>query len=111
MSSKWNWGMGWVGVFPLIGCLTVWTLHESPRWLAQERRGAEAAEILRSLRKTNQIGAELEEIERQEATVSSQDASLIRLFTSPRFRWPLITSLFVSGSAQFSGINSVSRCH
>ncbi|CAF1255973.1 unnamed protein product [Adineta ricciae] len=105
--DKWNWGMGWVGVFPLIGCLSVWTLHESPRWLAQERRGPEAAEILRSLRQTNQIGAELEEIERQEATVSSQDASLIRLFTSPRFRWPLITSLFVSGSAQLSGINSV----
>ncbi|UJR29332.1 hypothetical protein I4U23_010544 [Adineta vaga] len=105
--DKWHWGMAWIGIFPLVGCFLMWTLHESPRWLAQERRKAEATEILRILRQSNQIDAELDEIERQEATVSSQDASLIRLFTSPRFRWPLITSLFVSGSAQFSGINSV----
>jgi MFS family permease len=108
ISSTWNWGMAWIGIFPLVGCFLIWTLHESPRWLVQERLRFEAGNILRILRQSNQIDAELDEIERQEATVNMQDSSLVRLFTSPRFRWPLLTSIVLAGAAQFSGINTVS---
>ena len=105
--SKWHWGMAWVGIFPFVGCFLIWTLYESPRWLIQERQRHEAAESLRALRQTNEIEGELEEIERQEATVNMQDLSLVRLFTSPRFRWPLLTSIALTAASQFSGINTV----
>jgi hypothetical protein len=105
---KWHWGMAWVGIFAVFGCFSILTLNESPRWLMQERRRHEAAQSLRILRQTNEIDAELNEIERQEATVNMQDLSLIRLFTSPRFRWPLLTSIGLTAASQFSGINTVS---
>ncbi|CAF1017079.1 unnamed protein product [Rotaria sp. Silwood1] len=109
--NKWHWGMAWVGIFPLVGCFLIWKLPESPRWFVQERMRAEALQSLQTLRKTNEVHAELTEIEREEATVNMEDLSLIRLFTSSRFRWPLLTSVILSAAAQFSGINSVSIVH
>ncbi|CAF3164344.1 unnamed protein product [Rotaria sp. Silwood2] len=106
-TSKWHWGMAWVGIFPLVGCFLIWKLPESPRWFVQEQMRAEALQSLQILRKTNEVHAELTEIEREEATVNMADLSLFRLFTSSRFRWPLLTSVILSAAAQFSGINSV----
>lgn len=105
--STWNWGMSWIGLFALGGCLFIWTLPESPRWLMQEQERNQAAEALRTLRQTNMIDAELDEIERQEATVSDRDISIISIFTSTRFRWPILTSITLNVVQQLSGINTV----
>jgi hypothetical protein len=105
--SKWNWGMSWIGMFSFAGCFLIWTLPESPRWLVQERERNEAAESLRILRRTNLIEAELDEIERQEASVTTQDISICTMITSSRFRWPLLTSLALNAIQQLSGINTV----
>jgi hypothetical protein len=105
--STWNWGMSWIGLFSFLGCFLIWTIPESPRWLVQEHDRNKAIESLRTLRQTKFIAAELDEIERQEATVSTQDVSIFTMFTSLRFRWPMITSVVLNAVQQFSGINTV----
>ncbi len=107
--STWNWGMSWVGIFSFAGCILIWTLPESPRWLVQDHQIAEAALSLRKLRRTNLINAELDEIERQEATVGTEDVSLYTMCISTRFHWPLLTSIALNVAQQFSGINTVRR--
>jgi len=109
VDSTWNWGMSWIGLFSLAGCFLIWTLPESPRWLVQEQERNEAAASLRILRQSNLIEAELDEIERQEATVATQDISMYTMFISPRFRWPLWTSIALNAVQQLSGINTVRR--
>ena len=104
--SMWNWGMSWIGLFSLCGCFLIWTLPESPRWFVQEQERSRAAESLRLLRQTNLIDAELDEIERQEATVS-RNVSMLTMCISPRFRWPLLTSVVLNAVQQLSGINTV----
>ncbi len=101
--------MSWVGLFSLGGCFLIWTLPESPRWLIQEHERNKAVESLRHLRQSNLIDEELDEIERQEATVATQDRSICTIFTSPRFRWPILTSVALNAVQQFSGINTVRR--
>ena len=99
--------MSWVGIFSFAGCLLIWTLPESPRWLVQDHQVAEAALSLRKLRRSTIIDAELDEIERQEATVGAEDVSLYTICVSARFRWPLLTSIALNVAQQFSGINTV----
>ena len=101
--------MSWVGIFSLLGCFFIWKLPESPRWLVQEHQPNNAAYSLRYLRQSNIIEAELDEIVRQEATINKKDKSMYSLFISPRFRWPLLTSIALNVIQQFSGINIVSR--
>jgi hypothetical protein len=99
--------MSWIGLFSLGGCFLIWTLPESPRWLVQDHQMDEAALSLRHLRRSNLIDAELDEIERQEATVSTYNISIYTMCVSPRFRWPLLTSVILNVAQQFSGINTV----
>ncbi|CAF1206134.1 unnamed protein product [Adineta steineri] len=105
--DKWNWGMSWAGLFSLAGCFLIWTLPESPRWLVQEHERNRAAESLRILRQSNYIEAELDEIVRQEATAVTQHVSICSMFTTTRFRWPLLTSIALNAIQQLCGINSV----
>ncbi|CAF1395690.1 unnamed protein product [Adineta ricciae] len=105
--DKWNWGMSWIGLFSFAGCFLLWTLPESPRWLVQERQRTEAAASLRILRQVNLIDAELDEIEREEATVARQNISIYEMFILDRYRWPLLTSIALNAIQQLSGINTV----
>ena len=99
--------MAWIGILALAGCFLIWTLPESPRWLIHDRRRSEAARTLRTLRRTNLIEAELNEIERQEASSIAQDTSFCSMCISSRFRWPLFTSIGLNAVQQLCGINSV----
>lgn len=105
--SAWNWGMSWVGLFPLIGSILIWTLPESPQWLVQERRQNEAAQSLRKLRQSNDIEAELVEIEEEEIAATKEDLGISKVLSSSEFRWPLLTSLALNAIQQLSGINAV----
>ncbi len=107
--STWNWGMAWVGLLSLIGCILIWTLPESPRWLMQERKQNEAAQSLRKLRQSNDIEGELVEIEEAETTANKQDLKINQVLSSSEFRWPLITSLALNAIQQLSGINAVRK--
>lgn len=101
--------MAWIGLFPLIGSILIWTLPESPRWLIQEQKQNEAAQSLRKLRQSNDIEGELVEIQQEEAAANRENLSIMKVFTSSEFRWPLITSLALNAIQQLSGINAV-RC-
>lgn len=99
--------MSWVGLFSLGGCFLLWTLPESPRWLVQERERHKAAQSLCLLRKTHLIEAELDEIEKEEASITTERVSIFTIFISRRFRWPLVTSIVLNAVQQLSGINTV----
>lgn len=99
--------MAWVGLFPLMGCVLIWILPESPRWLVQEGKPNEAAQALRKLRQSNDIEAELIEIQEEETAVNKQDLGILQVLSSSEFRWPLITSLVLNAIQQLSGINAV----
>lgn len=99
--------MAWVGLLPLMGCALIWILPESPRWLVQERRPNEAAQSLRKLRQSNDIEAELIEIQEEETAANKQDLGIFQVLSSREFRWPLITSLVLNAIQQLSGINAV----
>jgi hypothetical protein len=101
--------MAWVGLLSLIGCILIWTLPESPRWLMQERKQNEAAQSLRKLRQSNDIEGELVEIEEAETTANKQDLKINQVLSSSEFRWPLITSLALNAIQQLSGINAVRK--
>lgn len=101
--------MAWVGLFPLIGSILIWTLPESPRWLVQERKENEAAQSLRKLRQSNDIEGELVEMQQEEAATNREELSIMKVLTMSEFRWPLITSLALNAIQQLSGINAVRR--
>ena len=82
-------------------------LPESPRWLVQEQKQNEAAQSLRRLRQSNDIEAELVEIQQEETAETKQDLTIIQVLSSKEFRWPLITSLVLNAVQQLSGINAV----
>ncbi|CAF4077615.1 unnamed protein product [Rotaria sp. Silwood2] len=105
--NAWNWGMSWVGLLSLMGSIFIWTLPESPRWLVQERKQNEAAQSLRKLRQSNDIEAELVEIEEEETASNKRDLGIGKVLSSNEFRWPLITSLVLNAIQQLSGINAV----
>jgi hypothetical protein len=101
--------MAWVGLLSVMGCILIWTLPESPRWLVQERKQNQAAQVLRKLRQSNDIEAELVEIQEEETAASKQDLGFGQVLFSSEFRWPLITSLALNASQQLSGINAVRK--
>ncbi len=101
--------MAWVGLLSVMGCILIWTLPESPRWLVQERKQNQAAQVLRKLRQSNDIEAELVEIQEEETAASKQDLGFGQVLFSSEFRWPLITSLVLNASQQLSGINAVRK--
>ncbi|UJR33853.1 hypothetical protein I4U23_021275 [Adineta vaga] len=105
--STWNWGMAWVGLLPIVGTILIWTLPESPQWLLQERKQNEAAQTLRKLRQSNDIGAELVEIEQEETATTKEELGIGKVLCSSEFRWPLVTSLVLNAVQQLSGINAV----
>ncbi len=107
--STWNWGMAWTGLLSLMGCVLIWILPESPRWLLQERKQNEAVQTLRKLRQSNDVEAELVEIQEEQMAANKQDLDIGQVLSSSEFRWPLITSLTLNAIQQLSGINAVKK--
>ena len=101
--------MAWVGLLPLMGSILIWTLPESPCWLVKAKKQNEAAQSLRKLRQSNDIEAELAEIQEEEMATNREDLGIVQVLRSTEFRWPLITSLAVNAIQQLSGINAVNE--
>jgi len=101
--------MAWTGLLSLMGCVLIWILPESPRWLIQERKQNEAVQSLRKLRQSNDVEAELVEIQEEQMAANKQDLGIGQVLSSSEFRWPLITSLILNAIQQLSGINAVKK--
>ena len=100
---EWRWKLG-VAAFPaLLFFLLLFRIPRSPRWLAQQRRVAEARYVLASLGAAD-VDGELDEI------VSSVDAEhghdRERLF-SPKYRVPVLLAVSLAMFNQLSGINAI----
>ena len=99
---------------PLVPCLigTVGLLlffPESPRALLINNGDENAAtEALKRLRNSNNVAAEIEEMNNEAKETKSDEAiSLKELFTLNELRWPLITGLVLQLAQQLSGINAI----
>lgn len=93
-----------IGLIPaiLLG-IGMFFLPESPRWLAKQKRSAEARATLEYLRQTKNVDAELAEIEN---SLHTQQASLKEIFT-PMIRPVLFLGIMLGFLQQVTGINTI----
>lgn len=105
----WNEAVGWrwmLGAEALPAVVLLWVLPrapESPRWLVQAGREAEARRILCGWLDAGAVVQELAAIRGAVATESGRLTELLQ----PRFRRPLVIAVGVAVIAQLSGINAV----
>ncbi len=102
-TSGWRWMLG-AEVVPAAGLLLiVFLVPESPRWLIQRGREAEARMILEPITGTAAAEAEIAEVR---AAIAGEEGRFSELF-SPRFRRPLLIAIMLMAFSQFSGINAI----
>lgn len=105
----WNEAVGWrwmLGAEALPAVVLLWVLPrapESPRWLVQAGREAEARRILCGWL---DAGAVVQELAAIRGAVATEGGRLTELL-QPRFRRPLVIAVGVAVIAQLSGINAV----
>jgi MFS transporter, SP family, galactose:H+ symporter len=86
----------------LLGLGMIW-MPESPRWLVLHHKDSEATNVLRSIRGTDDIAFELEDIR---SSLHEERAKWSELFT-PALRASLIVGIGLGLFQQFTGINTV----
>ncbi|CAF0876193.1 unnamed protein product [Brachionus calyciflorus] len=82
---------------------------ESPKALISKRLTEEAESALMRLRSRNNVNYELQEIFKETSSENGnqQGVSFGELFSSQKYRWPLITALVLQMAQQLCGINAV----
>lgn len=110
--DNWRYMLGSIFPLPLIVCLMMFFIPESPRWLIQKGRYVEAYESFKKLRTSELIAARdfyytfsLIEIENEATRGSTWYSQYIELFTVPRNRSALLASWIVMFGQQFCGVN------
>jgi SP family arabinose:H+ symporter-like MFS transporter len=98
---RWMLGMEVAPAAAFIGLL--FTVPESPRWLAQKGRDAEARDILQEVGGAEHAGTELAAIR---AAANHEEGRFSELFSGP-FRRPLIIAVVLMACSQFCGINAI----
>ncbi len=99
----WRWMMG-MEVLPAIGFLALlFAVPESPRWLAQKGREAEARQILERVGGPEHATSELAAIREANRHEEGRFAELL----TGDFRRPLIIAVVLMASSQFCGINAI----
>ncbi|XP_040284160.1 solute carrier family 2, facilitated glucose transporter member 2 [Bufo bufo] len=107
--SLWPVLLGLSGVPAVIQTILLFFCPESPRY-AYIVLGREevARRILRKLRGDYDPSKDIEEMKKEkEEAASEKKVSIIQLFRSPNYRQPLLVSLVLHMSQQFSGINGI----
>jgi SP family arabinose:H+ symporter-like MFS transporter len=107
--ETWNTGCGWrwmlgaelAPAMLLLGLLFL--VPESPRWLIQAEREAEAREILERISGPAEAEAEIAAVQE---VLGEEEGRFGELF-EPRFRRPLVIAMVLMAASQFSGINAI----
>ncbi|HWI58185.1 MAG TPA: sugar porter family MFS transporter, partial [Bacillota bacterium] len=103
VAMGWRWMLGMEAVPALLFILLLFTVPESPRWLAQQGRGEKAREILARIGGPAHAEAELAAIK---AASSAEAGRFSELFTRAYFR-PLLVAVLLMMCSQFCGINAI----
>ena len=107
-AAEWRWKLGVAAIPAAVFCALLLAIPESPRWLAQKGRLAEAEEVLRSTGDP-QYRKDLDEIVasvHSPQSAASPAATGERLFQS-RYRFPIFLAITIGMFNQLSGINAI----
>lgn len=99
----WRWMLGMEVVPAVAFILLLFTVPESPRWLAQHGREDEAHGILERIGGKEHAATELAAIRE---LAGQEEGRFSELFIGP-FRRPLILAVLLMASSQFCGINAI----
>ena len=99
----WRWMLGLEAVPAIIFLGLLFTVPESPRWLAQRGQIAEAQAIFEKVDGPEHAAREMAAIE---AAAEQEEGRFSELFTGI-YRRPLVIAVLLMASSQFCGINAI----
>jgi MFS transporter, SP family, arabinose:H+ symporter len=102
-ASGWRWMLGMEVVPAVIFIGLLFTVPESPRWLAQQGREEESRNILTKVGGAEHADVQLGAIR---AVLGEEEGSFSELFTPTFFR-PLLIAVLLMAFSQFCGINAI----
>jgi MFS transporter, SP family, arabinose:H+ symporter len=101
--TEWRWKVGIAALPAAVFLLLLFTIPESPRWLAKRGRAAEAEEVLRNAGEEN-YRQDLAEIL---ASVDESHGAPDEPLFSRKYRVPIFLAISLAAFNQFAGINAV----
>jgi SP family arabinose:H+ symporter-like MFS transporter len=99
----WRWMLGLEAVPAVAFLFLLFAVPESPRWLAQQGREAEAEEVLRRAGGAEHAQRQMGEIR---AALAEEVGRFSELLTGP-FRRPLLIAVLLMAFSQLCGINAI----
>ena len=99
-ASNWRWMFASAAVPSMGFLLTLLFIPESPRWLVQKGREAEAQNLLMRVAGWQAAAVEIRAIK---AAISEESGDLL----DPAFRKPLTVAVLIALFSQFTGINTI----
>jgi SP family arabinose:H+ symporter-like MFS transporter len=103
VASGWRWMLAAEAVPAIFFLGLLFPIPESPRWLLQANREAEARATLHRIGGDNYADAEIMAVKQ----VLRRETGSFREFFSPRYRLPLAIALVLMFGSQLSGINAI----
>ena len=104
--AEWRWKLGVAALPAALFCLLLAGIPESPRWLAQKGRTAEAEQVLRSTGDPN-YRKDLDEIVASVRTTKTGPASGGERLFQRRYLFPIFLAVSIGMFNQLSGINAI----
>ena len=102
--AEWRWKLGIAAVPAALFCLMLFTIPESPRWLAQKGRVGEAEAVLRASGDPD-YRKDLDEI--VASVRSTGGAAASEPLFQRRYRFPIFLAVSIGMFNQLSGINAI----
>jgi MFS transporter, SP family, arabinose:H+ symporter len=99
----WRWMLAAEVVPAFVFFALLFSIPESPRWLVQAGREAQARQILNRIGGADHAAAEIAAVKE---VLQQEEGTFSELF-SARYRLPLLIAFVLTVGAQFSGINSI----
>jgi SP family arabinose:H+ symporter-like MFS transporter len=102
-STGWRWMLAMEAIPAVIFIVLLFTVPESPRWLANHGREAEARDILARVGGNQHAEREMLAIQ---AAMREEEGRFSELFTAHYFK-PLLIAVVLMACSQFCGINAI----
>jgi SP family arabinose:H+ symporter-like MFS transporter len=104
---SWRWMLGIEALPAIVYFFALFSVPESPRWLAMRNRTAEALKILTRVSGRARAEADLNEVHEALNTEAEQEKASIRELFMPAMRLVLTIGVTIAILQQITGINSV----